>query len=235
MASTPEETAGTARVLLRHARRAVLGTHSKRFAGFPYGSAVPLCLDAQGHPVILVSNLAAHTQNLKADPRVAVTVHGDDVVTGARCTLLGQADLLDPDEPGARRYLSIFPAAQSFVDLGDFHFYRVEPVAGHYIGGFGDIRWFDGAPYLLPVLPIEARETDIIDHMNADHADTMRAYCASRFGTEPATVRMAAIDADGFDLLADDAPLRFDFPEPAKDADAARRLLVRLAQTSRGT
>lgn len=232
MTPPPEDVARTARLFLRQSRRAVLSTHSKRFPGFPYGSAVPIAVDTQGHPVVLISTLAAHTQNLREDPRVAVTVHGDDVIMGARCTLLGRAVLLDPEEPAARRYLALFPTAEAFVDLGDFHFYRVEPVAGHYIGGFGDIRWFDGAPYLLPPLPIETRERDIVEHMNADHVGTMQAYCRTRLRHEATTVSMVSIDADGFDLCADDALQRFDFPELAADADAARRLLVQLAQSS---
>lgn len=233
MASTTEDAARTARLLMRQSRRAVLSTHSKRFPGFPYGSAVPVAIDTQGHPVVLISTLAAHTQNLLEDPRVAVTAHGDDVIMGARCTLLGRAVLLDPEEPAARRYLALFPTAQAFVDLGDFHFYRVEPVAGHYIGGFGDIRWFDGAPYLLPPLPIETRERDIIEHMNEDHVGTMQEYCRASRLREATAVSMVSIDADGFDLRADDTLQRFDFPELAPDADAARRLLVQLAQSGR--
>ena len=233
MTASAEEAARTARLLLRRSRQGVLGTHSKRFAGFTYGSAVPIAVDAQGHPVILISDLAAHTQNLREDPRVAVTVHGDDVVTGARCTLLGRTALLDPEEPAARRYLALFPSAHAFVALGDFHFHRIEPVACHYIGGFGDIRWLDGAPYLLPPLPVEDREQDIVDHMNDGHVGTMRGFCRRRLSREVTDVSMVTIDGDGFDLRADDALLRFDFPELAVDADAARRLLVQFALSDR--
>ena len=37
-------------------------------AGYPYGSLVQTAL-YDGHPIFLISGLAEHTQNLRADPR----------------------------------------------------------------------------------------------------------------------------------------------------------------------
>lgn len=221
------------RRLMRGLRAGVLATQSVRFEGFPYGSAVPCALDAHGRPVVLISQLAAHTQNLDADPRASLTVHQDDVVTAARLTLLGTFTKITPDDPGARRYLALFPDAAAYAGFGDFGFRRLDPVAGHYVGGFGDIRWFDGADFVLPAGPLDPREQDILDHMNADHADTLRDYCRHRFGAIARDVRMLTVDADGFDVLADGRIVRFEFEAEVTDADAARRELVRLAQAAR--
>ncbi len=229
-----DDRARPGRLLLRRIRRGVISTFSTRFDGFPYGSAVPFALDAHGCPILLVSRLAAHTQDLLANPNVSLVAHDDEVVTGARVTLLGRASPVDRDEAAARRYLALFPDAQAYAGFGDFGFQCIEPVAGHYIGGFGDIRWFDGVDYLLAASALDDREDDVVEHMNTDHADTLRDYCDHASGARPDVATMVAIDGDGFDVLADGVPRRFDFSRTVTDADAARVELVRMARESRG-
>jgi putative heme iron utilization protein len=229
-----DDRARPARLLLRRTHRGVLSTFSTRFEGFPYGSAVPFVLDAHGHPVLLVSRLAAHTQDMLGNPAVSLTAHGDDVVTGARVTLLGRIAEIDRGSSAARRYLALLPEAEVYAGFGDFGFLRLDPVAGHYVGGFGDIRWFDGTDFLVPATALDDREDDIVAHMNEDHVDTMQAWCTARLGAAPGAVQMLCVDADGFDLRADDATLHFDFPEPVTDADAARLQFIRMARESRG-
>jgi heme iron utilization protein len=228
-----DDRARPGRLLLRCTQRGVLSTLSTRFEGFPYGSAVPFVLDAHGSPILLVSRLAAHTQDMLANPSASLTAHGDDVVTGARVTLMGRVTDVDRESPAARRYLALLPEAEMYAGFGDFGFLRLQPVAGHYVGGFGDIRWFDGADYVLPAAALDEREDDIVGHMNEDHVDTMKRYCAGRLGAAPTAVQMLCIDADGFDLRADDAVLRFEFPEPVNDADGARQQFIRMARECR--
>ena len=228
-----DDRARPGRLLFRCTHRGVLSTFSTRFEGFPYGSAVPFVLDTHGYPILLVSRLAAHTQDMLRNPSASLTAHGDDVVTGARLTLMGRVTEVARESPAARRYLALLPEAEVYAGFGDFGFLRLEPVAGHYVGGFGDIRWFDGADYILPAAPLDDREDDIVGHMNDDHVDTMRAYCSRRLGSAPATVKMLCVDADGFDLRADDALLRFEFPEPVTDADGARQQFIRMARECR--
>lgn len=228
-----DDRARPGRLLLRRVRRGVLSTFSTRFEGFPYGSAVPFALDAHGCPVLLVSRLAAHTQDLLANPNASLVAHDEDVVTGARVTLLGRAVPVDREDAAASRYLALFPEAGAWAGFADFGFLRLEPVAGHYIGGFGDIRWFDGADYVLAPSALDDREDDVVSHMNADHADTLRDYCARAFGARPEVATMLTIDADGFDVLADGTARRFEFSRTITDADAARVELVRMARESR--
>ena len=47
------------------------------------------------------------------------------------------------------------------------------------------------------------------------------------------SVEMLCVDADGFDLRADDAVLRFEFPEQVNDADGARQQFIRMARECR--
>jgi len=99
-----------ARQLLLEEYRGVLSTHSRSMPGFPFGSAVPYCLDANGWPLLLISRIAQHTRNLQADNKCSLLVGeraAEDVQAAGRLTLLAEArQLVDPPvvEAAARRY-----------------------------------------------------------------------------------------------------------------------------------
>ena len=63
-----------ARELLLKEYRGMLATHSKKMPGFPFGSVVPYCLDADGRPLLLISRIAQHTHNLQADGRCSLLI-----------------------------------------------------------------------------------------------------------------------------------------------------------------
>ena len=67
-----EQAKREARELLLREYRGVLSTQSKAMPGFPFGSVVPYCLDAQGWPLILISRIAQHTHNLKVDGKCSL-------------------------------------------------------------------------------------------------------------------------------------------------------------------
>jgi len=52
--------------------------------------------------------------------------------------------------------------------------------------------------------PIADAESEVIEHMNADHAHNLIDYCRHVHGKNPATVLMVGVDCDGFDVRADD-------------------------------
>ena len=60
--------------MLHSQQQGVLSTISLHRAGYPYGSLTPYALSRAGAPLILISALAAHTQNLIADPRASLFV-----------------------------------------------------------------------------------------------------------------------------------------------------------------
>ena len=62
------------RTLISLASIATLSTLSKKHSGFPFGSLMPYALDSVGRPIFLVSSMAMHTQNLKADSRCSLYV-----------------------------------------------------------------------------------------------------------------------------------------------------------------
>jgi heme iron utilization protein len=145
-----QKAAAAARALLASESVGLLSTLSVRRPGTPYGSVTPYALSAAGAPLLLLSGLAAHTHNLRADPRAGLFV-GDhtaaaDPQAGARLSLMGRAlPVVADDLPDARaRYLTRWPRAAETLLLSDFSFWRFEVDEARFIAGFGDIRWLPG-------------------------------------------------------------------------------------------
>lgn len=90
-------------------------------------------------------------------------------------------------------------------------FYRIEPVRIRFIGGFGKIHWVEPAQYLLPTSALAAQEGDILQHMNQDHVESLKAYCRHVHGVETQHALMVGIDPDGFDVRCDEQVMRFEF------------------------
>ena len=145
-----EKAVAAARSLLAAESIGLLSTISVRRPGTPYGSLTPYALSAAGAPLLLLSALAAHTHNLRADARAGLFV-GDhtavaDPQAGARLSLMGRATPVPADDqPDARvRYLARWPRSVDTVELHDFSFWRFDIEEARFIGGFGDIRWLPG-------------------------------------------------------------------------------------------
>ena len=104
----------SARALLSARKSGVLSTLSVDAEGYPFGSVVPYCFDRQGRPIVLISNIAQHTKNLDADPRLCLTVLAgeEDVQASARLSLLARAaPVEDAIEDVGERYYRHFPMA----------------------------------------------------------------------------------------------------------------------------
>jgi len=227
-----------ARLFVRNHQNGVLSTLSKRLDGFPFGSVSPYVLDHEGHPVILISTLAEHTKNIDADPRVSLIVHpcAEDMQAAGRVTLVARAEPLPDKADFGGRYLRYLPQAEGYFAMHDFHFYRLRVEDVRFIGGFGKIHWIRPERYAPTAAPeLAAAEDGILAHMNADHAHNLREFCRHVHGVEVLDAAMVGIDCDGFDVRVDNHVLRFNFPEPVLDAEAARAALVELAKQARTT
>ncbi|MDX8386370.1 MAG: DUF2470 domain-containing protein [Gallionella sp.] len=225
-----------ARKLLRGHQYGALSTLSKKFNGHPFGSITPYVVDHDGSLLILISTIAEHTKNIQHDPRVSLITHNQqatNIQTQGRVTLLGEATLEPNREQSGARYLRYFPEAQSYFSMHDFSFYRIKPIAIRYIGGFGRIHWVDMENYLVPSYELFEKESNVIEHMNADHQEALRNYCQHLHQCETLDATMLGIDIDGFDVRADDSVFRFDFAEPVTDAQQARAVLVEMAKAAK--
>lgn len=148
--------AALARELLERMRVAVLATLSVRHGGAPFTSLAPFALSAAGEPILLLSALAQHTQNLEADPRASLFVHDPaaadaDPRTAVRLSIVGKASRVPAaDEPDARtRYLERYPEARGLLAL-DFALWVIAVDEAQLVGGFGAAGWIPGDVLRVP-------------------------------------------------------------------------------------
>jgi hypothetical protein len=234
MSEAAVDRARQTRELFRAARSGVLASHSTKLPGYPYASALPHVTDHWGRPVVLISHLAEHTHNLEADPRVSFLVSdsGPDLQASSRATLVGNAYAVEDATDIQLRYLRFFPEHASYLEIGGFRYWAIEPVQVRLIEGFGSLHWIAGERYLAQPGEIPDVETSVLEHMNQDHHDALLAYSRRAHGIEPQQVSMIGMDCDGFELRADDRMLRFRFPSPIATSAQARAALVALARDS---
>ena len=207
----------------------------------PYVSLVALACDSEARPLLLLSDLAQHTRNLRADPRVSLLYQEAagpaDPLAGARLTLLGRAERYD-DSAALSRFVARHPSSAVYAGFGDFHVYRVTVERGHLVAGFGRIAWIESEALRGVAAPaLAAAEGEIVAHMNADHRDALSLYAERLLHRPRGDWRLTGIDPHGIDLRRDDDAsgdtARLEFDQPVRDAVAARRALVALAQRAR--
>ncbi|RYX98967.1 MAG: DUF2470 domain-containing protein [Bradyrhizobiaceae bacterium] len=231
------------RSLLRRSRQGALATLAVDSRA-PYCSLVNVASHPDGSPILLISRLALHTKNILGDPRVSLMLDErgpGDPLEGARIMLGGIAEEAGETEHELlrRRYLSVHPAAEAFVDFKDFSFFRVRPSSLHLVAGFG--RIIDLAPerYLTDLKGAESllgAEADAVDHMNADHGDALNLYATKLLGAEVGDWRCTGCDPDGLDLQDGTAKvLRLEFPRRIVTPMDLRKVLRELAEQARSS
>jgi hypothetical protein len=229
------------RALIRGNDRAALATAQRDAEAWPYGSLVLCACDHRGAPLLLISDLAEHSRNLAADPRLSLLFDGTagltDPLTGARASVLGRA--VKDDEPAhLARFVARHPSAGDYFGFADFHLYRIEVERAHLVAGFGAIDWIDRPEILLDTAAcrdLATAESDIVDHMNADHADAIAEYAHGLLGRGGDGWRMTGIDPEGADLRRDGEIGRVTFDQPIHGPTEAREQLVALAREARAT
>jgi heme iron utilization protein len=234
------------RTLAAQATAATLSTLAREPHGFPYGSLVTVAVDGAGRPLLLLSELAEHTGNLHAQPEASVLLteplggHDQPLALG-RVTLIGPcAKVPGPELAGVRdAFLRQQPSAQYYVDFKDFAFYRVEPIALRYVGGFGRMSWVSPDDYRAAEPdPLATAASGILTHMNGDHADAVLAYARALAGIASATsAAMTAVDRYGFELAATTPegprPARLEFDTAVATADDVRQVLIAMVKRAR--
>ncbi|HSE96806.1 MAG TPA: DUF2470 domain-containing protein [Blastocatellia bacterium] len=238
------------RALIEEERNGVLSTLSKRLRGWPFGSITPFALSATGEPLILISEIAEHTRNLRQDARASLIVQDTralaDPQAGARVTLIGYAaPVAGPYlDDGRARYLKYFPNSASFFDAHDFSLFRIAATDVRYIGGFGEIYWLKGddvidASSASAIDPLARQVEPICEHMNRDHSDALILYASAFAGASAESARMIHIDSHGFDMVAVERGshrhLRIDFASPVTTADDVREAMIGLVRRARDT
>jgi len=233
-----------ARTLVYLGRTGSLSTLSRKQPGFPFGSVMPYGLDERGRPIFLISTMAMHTQNLKADSRASLLVTqpgtGDDPLGASRVTLVGNVmPIMPPEVPEARTlYLERHANSKYWVDFEDFSFYRLDVVDVYYVGGFGVMGWVAAAEYgQAQPDPLAEAAGGIMQHMNADHQDALVLLARQLAGIESQEASMTAVDRLGFHvrLKTQDGMkgARIAFLREVNNPGETRKVFVEMVQQAR--
>ena len=223
-----------------------LSTLSRKQPGWPFGSVMPYGLDAEGHPVFLISTMAMHTQNLLGDPRASLLVTPPesrvDPLGAARVTVMGSVTKA-PKEENAEiraRYLDRHANASYWVDYQDFGFFRMAIAEIYFVGGFGSMGWVTPADYVAAAVdPLATASPNLIHELNTEQAETLLRLARALGDTEVQQATVTALDRLGFHLRLT-IPGRIQggrvaFPVPVRNESEVRDSLAGLAaQASAG-
>lgn len=226
-----------ARNLLRSQEEAILSTHSLSKSGYPFGSVTTFIADEIGEPIIYISDLAQHTQNIHGNPKVSVIINKTgkkDINTGARLTLLGDAKPIDESEFEhiSQAFWSRFPSSEGYQNTHDFEFFRIHVKHLRYIGGFGKIHWLPVDQFMLE--KIDWSVDSAIEHMNQDHVAAMQAIVCDKIGSTPDSPKMTHIYQDGCVIQIDGYKnLFFPFAELVQTPEQIRQQLVTMTQKAK--
>jgi heme iron utilization protein len=235
---TPEyDAVGEAKRLLRTIRAGALASLAER--GHPFGSLVNVATDHDGSPLLLLSRLAAHTQNLERDSRCSLLLSQSgkgDPLAHPRLTVVGRAARTDDAHvPG--RFLRRHPKSELYAGFADFSFWRIAVERVHLNGGFARAADFPGEAVLTKMVGAEellAAEPGAIEHMNTDHRDALSLYATKLLGESEGPWRVTGIDPEGMDIAAGDRTARLVFADRITAPAELRAALVALAAKARG-
>ena len=145
MASTEKkESIDAARQLLVQALTGALG--SINGDGSPLVTLVALATMEDGAPLLLLSKIAAHTQNILREPRASLLIEGasddPDPMTAPRLSLSGKIVALDDNEVAnaKARFLDKHPGSEPYDTELDFNYYRLAIESARFNQGFGRFR-----------------------------------------------------------------------------------------------
>jgi putative heme iron utilization protein len=238
MAPSKSALGARARSLLRATDRATLAT-AMPGDGWPYASLVMIACDYEAMPLLMISELAEHTQNILSEDRVSLLVDAtpglDNPLTGTRVALVGRAAKCDQPDLTAR-YVARHPDAAMYGGFADFALYRIDVERVHMVAGFGAIHWIEASDLCFgtdAVDELRNAEADIVAHMNDDHNDAVQLYATVLAGQKGHGWTLTGVDPEGCDLRRGGTVARLEFDGKVATAEQARAALVKLVHKAR--
>ncbi|HXV23611.1 MAG TPA: heme iron utilization protein [Alphaproteobacteria bacterium] len=184
--------------------------------GWPYASLALVATDLDGAPLLMLSNLADHSRNIAADPRVSLLLAPDlgaaEPLAHARLSLIGEARPAD-EERVRQRFLDRHPEAGVYAGFTDFRCYRVRCDLAHLIAGFGRIRWLESERLLLgpAAFQLWPEGGNLCRRLNVEETGLVERLGVRASGVS-ASWRLTGIDAEGCDFRAGERTARWNFP-----------------------
>lgn len=221
-----------ARHLLRVARFGALATLDPG-DGLPQVTRVAVATDHDAAPLLLISNLAAHTRALADNPACALLLGEPgkgDPLAHPRLSVKATAQRVDEADVTKlrRRYLARHPKAALYVEFADFAFYRLEPVSALLNAGFGKAYELTRDDLLLSV-PEGFAEMEC--HLRAEIGhEELLAILPDHSRSTGDRWHIGTIDPEGIVLVSGDKVERMTFPTPVPIATDLPQMIATLCK-----
>ncbi len=224
------EPTAQARYLVRAGSTVSLSTCLARDHARPHSSLALAATTMEGDPLLLLSDLAVHTQNLGSDPRIALLYDardgGREPLSGNRVCVMGKV-IATTNASDRERYLRRYPDAVRYAALADFRMYRVRIDCAHIVAGFGAIHWLTGTDLAASDrIGLAAAESRLLASLNADFPSWP---LPGDPGPQPGW-KLIGIDPEGADFLGENRRERFPFTRPLESLQQAESCLRELGQ-----
>jgi heme iron utilization protein len=225
------EVARQARLLLRGARAAALGTMGAH--GLPSVTLVTPATAPDLSVLMLLSSLSEHRRNLERDGSCGLMVTGTaadaNPQTAPRLSLSGRAEPVPAEEEARlrRRWLAAHPYAAGYARFADFGLWRFVAEHAHFVGGFAQAHRLSPDTLRPPpdaVTAIASAEEALLAVCDAAQVEALAIAAGGTAGSW----RLAAVDTDGCDVASDAVSLRLPFPVSARTAEEAQVAIRRL-------
>lgn len=145
MASTEKkQSIEAAQELLAQTRAGALGSINPD--GSPLVTLVAVATMADGAPLLLLSRIAAHTQNILRNPSASLLIEGTsddpDPMTAPRLSINGILMALEGHEVAASkvRFIEKHPGSEAYDTELDFSYFRLAIESARFNQGFGRFR-----------------------------------------------------------------------------------------------
>ncbi len=208
-----------------------------RETSFPFATLTSLATDADGAPLLLLSDLAHHTRNLRADPRGSLLLAQGgkgDPLAHPRLTIVGR--LAPTAHARAKeRFLRRHPKSALYAGFADFSIWRLEPEAAHLNGGFARAADYPGADLLTRVDDagkLLAEEEALLEEINALPREARGDLARAAGQKRSLNWRATGLDPEGLDLAAPQLTARLVFNQRAKNPAAWRESLEEAKRTA---
>ena len=220
-APEPDVHARLARRLVRSGSKVALSTALAQDQSRPHGSLALAATSMEGEPLLLLSDLAVHTRNLVADPRISLLYDADDggpePLAGNRVSVIGTA-IPEPRCAVGERFLRRYPHARRYAALGDFRMYRVVIEAAHLVAGFGAIHWLSATDLVVPDhTELAEAEPQLLESLHAEY----RPWILPGHPDPQPEWNLIGLDAEGADFRSETGIDRFAFTHPLENLQRA--------------
>lgn len=201
---------------------------------YPTGSMCTYVVTNEGNIAILISDIALHTRNIKANNHVSMTIYdtkAKDKQMSARISVNGKARQVESGtsefEEINEKYLTFFPEAKMFFQIHGFNYYVIEPAMSHFIQGFGKIYTFEGSLLKEEVPSWFSEKKSVIEHINSDHFEALNNFAKSKDISKD--VKVVYVDKEGFFVSSGAYEFYyFNFINPALTLEDVKKEFVEL-------